>query len=290
MKWLIIQSDGVHKGQDGWEPNWYLRECYSLQDALWANGEAADIWGLRHPNFEQPPDINDYDALLLAENYEFDWIPSLNWGWRPLRFQWIIDLHCQPAENYLKFSCTVDVVLHSTRQLIEPFKARCPKPRHRWFPNPVDDEHFFPDPSVDRDIDCLFIGGRGERREDALRQMETQVGMFYGYGITGKEYIRHLRRTKIGFNKNVGVDLNYRTFELLATGTCLLTEYDPCLDDLGFVHGTNCLLYSSTEEAVALARESLASGSWKQIGEAGYELSKKHTYRERIRDLLRSLP
>ena len=292
MRWLIIQSDGAHKGQDDWEPNWFLRECYGIQRALISHGMHADIWGLRHGCYLGPkPNFESYEVVLFIENYEFDWLPDFNWS-HPLKIQWIIDLHVQP-NAYQFLSNRIDVVLHSTESLIADYSSQVPRPKHIWFPNAVDDYYFnLAAPAPVRDIDLIFIGGKNgppSGRKDTVERMERDAGLRYEYQVSGFSYIGRLKRAKIGFNRSINVDLNYRAFETIALGACLLTDYNPMLEKLGFVHGKNCLVYHTDDEAVQLAKECLSTGTWKQIGEAGVELSKKHTYRERIKELLKKL-
>lgn len=286
MKWLIIQSDGVHKGQDGWEPNWFLRECYSVQHALKLLSEEADVWGLRHDNFSTTPDFDSYHAIILAENYEMDWVPDLAYR-APFRFHWVIDLHWQPWTNYYRWSEASDIVLHATQQFIETYEKHVLRPKHYWFPNAVDDRYFnLKGAPSDRAHDIVFIGGKGKPREQLIDRMVAEAGMFYGYGITGRSYIRTLQHAKIGFNKSLAGDINYRTFETIACGACLLTERNWNLEKLGFTDGVNCVLYESDDHAVELAKELLSTGRWKEIGRAGAELAKKHTYAERVKLLL----
>lgn len=287
MRWLIIQSDGVHRGQDGWSPNWFLRECYSLQDALRREGHQADIWGLRHANFENVPDFNSYDGILTVENYEMSWLPDFSAIAKPVKAQWIIDLHCQPWENYTRLSRDMDIIMHSSIRVLEDYERQVPRPKHIWFPNAADDRYFNLDTPhrLERNTNIVFIGGKGSR-EGTINRMVADVGMTYGYGITGYSYIDALRRAKIGFNKNLSYDINYRTFETIACGACLLTQRDWDLEKLGFVDGENCVLYDSDDMAVELAKELLATGKWQEIGRAGLELAKRHNYVERIKLLI----
>ena len=68
MKILIIQSGGEHNGTTHFCKNDYLRECLSLQYAFQQNGWSADVWGIRHNNFQYVPDFNSYDYILNLEN------------------------------------------------------------------------------------------------------------------------------------------------------------------------------------------------------------------------------
>lgn len=294
MKWLIIQSAGEHKGQGPWAKNDHLRECWGLWKGLVSLEQQVTVWGLRHENFEQVPDFESFDVVLLVENYEMGWLPDFGHMARPVRMQWIIDLHCQPFEAYAKYSQHMDYVLHSTKSLVAAYSSHVPRARHIWFPNAIDDRYFslnflgvqelFGRPE-NRHTDLLFIGGRGPTREAVLTRLEKEAGLTYGYGITGTDYISALMRAKIGFNKNMACDLNYRTFEVLGLGACLLTNYDPVLAELGFKDRENCVLYRNDDEAVILAKQLLSDGSWERIGRAGYELSERHTYTQRLKEL-----
>jgi hypothetical protein len=289
VKWLIIQSDGQHKGQDDWAPNWWLRECYAIQHAFVKNGHIADIWGLRHPNYYPHERIvfSKYDGLFIIENYEMDWLPDFSKITGPLKVQWIIDAHCQPPSTYAPITAGCDVILQSSRQYVAQYCAAFPIKRHFWFPNGVD-TRFFDKASYEaqtRTDNLIFIGGKAEPRRAAIEQMQAQAGLSYSYGVTGLDYIHALLRAKMQFNKGLNGDINYRTFETIALGCCLLTEYAPDLEVLGFVHGKNCLMYRTIDEAVALAKQYLASG-WETIAAHGYRLSDIHSYTLRIRDLL----
>jgi len=289
MNWLIIQSDGEHRGQDGWAANWFLRECYSFQDALIRCGHTADIWGLRHSNFLYAPNWENYDYILIAENYEMDWIPAtLRIAKRPKIIQWVIDLHCQRPEVYLKLPA--HYYLHATETLLASFAVQAPEgTKHIWFPNAIDDRYFKP-ADREKDIDILFIGGGGPQRQPAIDHMVKECRMVYKYGVTGYDYIEMLRRAKVGFNISLNGDINYRTFEILAVGTCLLTPYDPCLPIvLGFQHALNCLMYHNLEQAAFFAKMAIQEKSYKSIGQAGCQLSKQHTYEQRVRNLLKQL-
>jgi len=291
MRWLIIQSDGQHKGQDTWAPNWFLRECYGIQDALLRNGHQAEVWGLRHPNYAVTPDFNSYDYILIAENYEFDWIPDLS-GTKPVKIQWIIDLHYQNAGPYLRICERLkpQIVLHATKKLMAGFEIQYPA-KHIYFPNAIDDRYFNPARHTDevKSRRIIFVGGRGTR-EEILLKMEREAGLECYYGVTGYEYIKLLAMADIQFNKALDCDVNYRNFETIAMGTCLLTDYSKELEALGFYHGENCLTYMDPRQAVGFARDALNEPEYRQsIAQRGQALSLLHTYTARIATLLKQL-
>jgi hypothetical protein len=290
VRCLIVQSDGSHKGQDGWTPNWYLRECYALQHALAQNGIQADVWGLRHDNFGRPPDFEAYDMLWCAENSELDWLPRLSRIRRPLKLQWIVDLHYSGAHFYRRVSKGCDVILHSTRRLIADYQRRLPGKPHLWFPNAVDDRYFDAERQrCEKTRDLVFVGSPHRARDALLAELERRVGLSRLFA-TGADMLAAVAGARIHFNCNISVDINFRTFETIGLGTCLMTNADPDLEALGFADGVNCLTYASADEAVAKLRAALADGSWERIGREGYRLSKRHTYTRRVREMLERLP
>ena len=59
MNVLIIQENGRHDG------NRNFRECFCTQRALLHHSHEADVWGLGHDNYEQEPDYDSYDLIIL---------------------------------------------------------------------------------------------------------------------------------------------------------------------------------------------------------------------------------
>lgn len=261
-----------------------------MQDALIHAGYGADVWGLRHDNYGQVPDFNAYDVIVVAENYELEWLPDLSTVTKPLKIHWVIDLHLVGPEAYLPVSRQCDIVIHATKSLIEPYRLQAPQAHHRWFPNAIDSRYFDSTklPVIPRDRSLVFVGGRGTR-EAILAKMEAEAGLKYHYGVTGWDYISLLHRAKMQFNEPAAGDINYRNFETVAMGACLLTRADPDLEELGFRHKENCLTYLTQGEAVALAKEALVDGSWKQIAANGLKLAKRHSYRARVNQLVEAL-
>lgn len=281
-KWLIIQSDGEHKGQDGWTPNFYLRECYAIQHALSVNGIDADIWGKRHNNFDETPDFNKYDVLFILEQYEMDWLPDLS-TLKPTKLQWCIDLHCH--SGYEAITPHVDIVLHSTKALISPYKQKFPGKKHIWFPNGVDSRFFHRQKYEPKITDLMFVGSRNPNRNETIETLE-KFGMKCFFA-TGQDMINLINSAKIHFNKNISCDVNYRNFETIGIGTCLLTNESEEIKELGFIDGVNCLFYKTAEEAIGKVKNNISTGSWLEIQDNGCEFAKQHSYIQRIKEMLK---
>lgn len=270
MKWLIIQSDGMHA------KNRSFRECHALRFGLQMLGHHADVWGLRHPNFPDTPDFESYDVIFCAEQYEFDWLPNFQSIRKPLKIQWIVDLHVH--QNY-----PIDgfhLAAHATKSLMNGYRA----PKNIWFPNAVDDRLFYPK-SLEKRINMAFVGSRGGNRADSINRLERECGLQCFQAI-GEDMLQIISSAKIHFNQNNGPDINYRTFETIGMGVCLLTNYDPDLERLGFIDGVNCLTYRNFEECVSKYRDAIYNRTWEKIGERGHKLSVQNTYTARLYQLI----
>lgn len=288
MKWLILQTDGIHKGQDEFTRNDFMRECHFLKHALEQNGQQVDLWGKRHDNYNgEPPDWLKYDVALWLEQYEFEGIPrpeDVTAG--PMKLQYIIDLHCNDAESYLPYSRGCDLVLHATKSIMRGYEARGAGAEHKWWPLGVDDRYFKPQ-NKERHRDVIFAGSRNPVRVSWVEYLEREVGLKQFYQ-TGLDYVALVSTAKVHFNKNIGTDFNGRTFETIGLGTCLVTNQDPIMKELGFEDDKNCLTYTTKGQAKA-AIEYALEGEWKRIGESAAEFARQHTYTERVRALLKYL-
>lgn len=285
MKILIIQAAGEHDGSTHLCKNDYLRECLSLQYAFQENGWEADVWGLRHKNFLDPPDFNNYDVILNLENYEMNWLPDLSKVHKPLKMQWIIDLHCQHPSRYAQISADMDIILHATESLMLPYKAKFfPDKDHIWFP-PAIDERYFKNYGMKKTKDLVFVGSI-LNRGDYVQKLHNQVGLQY-FMQTGKIMLDLISSSKVHFNKTMSPHgTNYRNLETISLGTCLLADDKPEVRKLGFVDGVNCLLYNNYEECLQKYSEVISSGKWKTIGDNGLDLAKRHSYTARVKELI----
>ena len=176
----------------------------------------------------------------------------------------------------------MDIILHSTKSLMGGYEKLFPTKKHIWFPNAYDDR-YFKNLGMEKSKDLTFIGNICNRRQ-LLQDMKKKHRMNC-YNITGIEMIEMVNKTKVNFNKSIAEDVNYRNFETLGCGTCLLTNYLEELEDLGFIDGVNCYLYKDDLDE----KVELALNNWEKVGFMGEEFAKKHTYYERIKSLINDL-
>lgn len=285
-KILIIQSAGMHDGKrTKYCKNDHLRECLSLQRAFQNNNWDATVWGLRHKNFTQNIDFNSYDYILTLENYEMKWLPDFSKITKPIKMQWIIDLHVQKPEVYGKITNYMDIVLHSTKSLMINYGKKYPKQKHLWFPNGYDDA-YFKNLNMEKTRNVIFIGNVCNRRNMLLYMKEKHK--MNCFNITGIEMINMINKSKVHFNKSVSMDVNYRNFETMGCGTCLLTNHLEELEELGFIDGVNCFMYKNDANDLD-NKVKLALENWEKVGTEGEKFVKKHTYTNRVKDLIKKL-
>lgn len=277
-KVLIVQENGRH------QENRHYRECFGARDGFENNGWQADVWGLGHKNFEFVPDFGAYNLIFILENYSFDWLPDWSKVKTP-KVQWVIDAHCANITEYAKISNCVDAVLHSTKALIDYYAKHTACPNHIWFPNAVNDYLFFPR-DLPKIYDCSFVASDIAGRSHIAKFVGAEL-LF----LLGDKMVKRVIESRVHFNKSISVDTNYRCFETIALKTALVTNPTPELDELGFKHGKNCMVYNNFEEARDQISFLLKNESFREeIAASGHELSKKHTYTARVSEFLKNWP
>jgi len=91
----------------------------------------------------------------------------------------------------------------------------------------------------------------------------------------------------IHFNFNVMDDINYRNFETIGCGIPLLTNYNYQYDELGFADEINCIFYKNLDEIQEKIQYYFTNKHLlENISNNGLMLSKKHSYRQRIKHFL----
>jgi spore maturation protein CgeB len=108
--------------------------------------------------------------------------------------------------------------------------------------------------------------------------------------VIGESMVKSINEYRIHFNKNMLNDINYRNFETIGTGTVLLTSNNPNYESLGFIDGENCLIYNDIGDIRRILMEVKQNPDiLEKIGDSGYGLSKNHTYKVRVNDLLKKI-
>ena len=276
MKFLIIQEQGRH------EISRHLRECNSLQRAIIANGEECDVWGLGHANYATEPNYDTYDVIVNLENYDTGWAPDLRNYRSPIKLLWSIDAHVQGYEYYKRIFDGGNYT-----KILQATKDFCCKDSV-WFPNCYDDKFIYPQLSK-YSIPVGFCGNYVNRKP-LFDYIKSKIPEFHlDIDVRGQDMINAINSYRIGFNKNIGIDVNYRNFETMGCGTMLITDKNHQYDALGFKHTENCLIYSSPDEAVELIKYAIDRPmQMHDISQKGLELvQKKHTFNKRAEHLIK---
>lgn len=136
--------------------------------------------------------------------------------------------------------------------------------------------------------DLCFIGHvNSENRLDAIDRMFKEFPNFY-YGVKRFEEASELyNRSKVVFNIAMKDDLNMRCFEVMGSGSFLLTDHLADLSEL-FIPGKHLETYTSLDEAVDKARYYIKNDEARErIAKAGYEqCMKHHTIGHRVQVML----
>ena len=270
MKTIIIQEHSRHK------ENIEYRECMSLKRAFEFHGHEASVWGLGHSNYQDVPDWNSYDLIINIENYdETGWVPDLS-SVKTTKFIWAIDAHCKGLNSYLHtFNCgKYDLILQSTPEFLNDNSV--------WFPNCYDDDLIKP-LEVEKEHDIGFCGTVNNRGH-LIDSIDRQFGIRKDIFVLGDSMVRSINSYKIHFNANISIDINYRNFETIGCGTCLLTSYNRHYETLGLRDKVNCLIYSTENEMLEKIETALNEDDFrKNLEISALELAKYHTYKNRIK-------
>lgn len=162
----------------------------------------------------------------------------------------------------------------------------------KWLPLAVSPGYTTPPQPVKKLWDCAFVGFvRTESRADFLCEINAHYSLSSVSGTFGAPAIETYWQARVGVNvpTSYGSPTGYDTFnmraaEILATGTPLITAYEPWLEELGLIPGVNYMPYTTIAEALAAVKHCIAHP---EIGVRGAELAQaRHLYSHRAKQVL----
>jgi hypothetical protein len=157
-----------------------------------------------------------------------------------------------------------------------------------WLPHAVEPQAYPKGELLTKRFDVCFVGHvNSQNRENALDRMFSEFPNFYYGQQLFDAAARKFAESKIVFNIAMTNDVNMRCFETLATGSFLLTDWVPSIDEL-FEDGKHLVLYRSMDEAVEKAKYYLDHEEEREkIAQAGCEhVLKNHTIQNRVSRIL----
>lgn len=144
--------------------------------------------------------------------------------------------------------------------------------------------------------DCAFVGTvRDATRASVLTDVAAHVSLCVKEGVFGIEAVDAYQRASVGLNVVTNAfhpdaydSANMRLFEIMATGTPLLTPYQPYLHELGVQCGINCYTYYDVSEIVPLVKSIVNDQRGAEIaGLKGARLiQERHLYSHRAKTVL----
>ena len=219
MKILIIQENGRHS------QNQNFRECHNFKRSFDRIGVESTVWGLGHENFSEPFEkfYEESDVIFIIENYEVNgWIPDISKS-NKFKVFWSIDSHCNPAGNqHTANKHKVDLVLNSIesdQSLFNGFNTK-------YFPNAYPSDLIKPIGDINKEHFLGFCGTPFPERESIINSIENDLTLNVkkDFWVLGDDMVNSINSYKIHLNKTIKNDINYRVFETLGCGTCLLTN------------------------------------------------------------------
>jgi len=139
-----------------------------------------------------------------------------------------------------------------------------------------------------KDYDVAFVGHvNSPNRVDFLDRMFREFPNFFFGQRKFQEAAKIFCKSKIVLNIAMKEDSNMRCFEAMGSGSFLLTDWVPHIDEL-FEDGKHLVLYRSLDEAVDKAKYYLKHDSEREkIAQAGFEeVMAKHTIDHRVKRML----
>jgi len=150
---------------------------------------------------------------------------------------------------------------------------------------------------LDKRYDFAFVGYMQDppkepgyhNRTDYLDTLFTAFpNSWLSFNVFFEDMAVRFIRARLGFNISVRNDLNMRFFEVLSTGTCLLTNTDvEGIEELGFEEGIDFIGYDGEEDMIERAKWGLENPMEREaIAQRGHEkVRAHHTYSHRMTKL-----
>lgn len=202
---------------------------------------------------------------------------------------WASDTHInngKEGDSYphrLGMAKKADFVFCAQKRAVEEFK-RDGIPNPIWLPHAVEPMAWPKTDMASKRYDVCFVGHVNNKlREDALDRLFTEFPNFYYGQAQFENAAQKFCESKIVFNIAMTDDINMRVFETMGTGSFLLTNWIPTIEEV-FQDGKHLVLYRSMDEMADKAKYYLAHDDEREkIAQAGYEeVMKNHKIQNRV--------
>jgi len=286
----------------------YIEKALRKEHDVITYGPAIDDRIIREWALEQVRDrVREHDIPYFTPDLE-KVIRSLPPGWVPDLFLWVesgvsyslfgtgklpcpsacylIDTHLG-LEQHLEIARDYDLVFLAQKEYIQRFKDAGFQ-RVYWLPLACDPE-IHKKRDVEKIYDIGFVGSLNQqRRIELLNALGERFNLHYERCFL-ERMAEVYSRSRIVFNSSVNNDLNMRVFEVLCSGSLLLTDdaRGSGLTSL-FQDRKHLVVYHNKDELFELAEYYLENHDERErIAAAGREeVLRKHTYGQRVRQMI----
>lgn len=206
---------------------------------------------------------------------------------------WASDTHInngQTGDSYpyrLETAKKADFVFCAQKRAVEEMK-RDGVNNPIWLPHAMEPQAYPKFDLLSKKYDVCFVGHVNSRnREDALDRLFKEFPNFYYGQQLFEQAARKYAESKVCFNISMADDLIMRVFEVMGTGSFLLTNWVPTIEEL-FEDGKHLVLYRSMDEMIDKVNYYLKHDDEREkIAQAGYEeVMRAHTIQHRVSKML----
>jgi len=234
-----------------------------------------------------------HNELNKIKNYNFDVILAVDYG-----YHYILDLNFHPKaiwliDTHLSYFCD-EVMARSFDLIFVAQKSDAEKLKRKlknvyWLPLAFDPE-WHGKRELSKIYDLAFVGQFGiGKRKKIMELLKKHYPNSYIGPADCQKLGEIYSSAKIGVNYSIKNDINMRIFEILGSGTFLLTNKitNNGFDEL-FEDGRDLVVYDSIEDLFKKIDYYLKNESEREkIAYGGYlKVKDKHTYQARVKFIL----
>jgi len=214
MKILIADVLLAGKPHSDWKEGYEF--CYAFRNL----GHTCDVYGPNGINSELdiPKVASNYDLIIITENYPqysgWRW-----WDWGSIKTPklfWAIDTHIVDFLPWVKMA-NINYVAFNNPQDLNKSKLD----NSFWLPYAASKEHHMKKYTTLKNRDLVFIGGLLPERKRICDKFNIEC--LNAYGI---DYVKEMQSSKICFNQSMSYDINSKYFEIMGSGSFMLTNYN----------------------------------------------------------------
>jgi len=267
-------------------PNHDWKEGYEFMYAFRRLGIHCDIAGPHGMYLETdiPRIARLYDLILITENYPeasgWRW-----WNWESIptpKFFWAIDTHLVDYRRFIREARIQYVGFGIRRHMLE-----YGFPRSMPLYYALSREHQYDPTPQPKEYNVVFVG---RMITDRRRELCARFGIEHKEAY-GSEYFKTMKKARICFNNSITNDINAKYFEIMGSGSFMLTNHNqelldlcaPVQDDL-----RKCM-YSTDDEIGEKIQHYLEHEEEREaIAKRLYEYAwTYHTWEHRCKEILR---